>query len=294
METVPCSEAGHVLCKALGMDPAESLSAILADNARLIARQELLERVSANPIMNDLFTVINLQAARLLKDHPSTPSQQAPGVASDLGSPYKQHVAPQQMDDQDMRDAAISGQNACLQHILGGDHHAGSCDPLSSSEPASAKVSTWCNQTTLLPQVSISRQQGTYSTAFHSTRPAPHVQLRDSTAFQSARQPSYAQQEGHRKLSAIPENDSQACSMHDPVRDTARDEQREDIRTPSQNSAEGAVVGLDTDTPHPAGLPHSSTATSAAKRSRTGHPCGLYSRQLPANPLRRDRHLVSR
>ncbi|KAK9864796.1 hypothetical protein WJX84_005210 [Apatococcus fuscideae] len=54
-------EAWHLLNTAAGTDAVEDLSMVLAEHGRLIARQQLLESVSKNPIMNDLFTVINLQ-----------------------------------------------------------------------------------------------------------------------------------------------------------------------------------------------------------------------------------------
>ncbi len=235
------------------MNPAESLSAILEENAILIARQNLLERVSENPIMNDLFTVINLQAARLLTGQADSDSQQAQ-PSSSADSPQQHKRVPRDSLSRDMPDAACGKSGALHQQ----DHigqQAGKIQPLSASRSASAEIGTLCDRNMLLPRADISRQQGACMARGHHAHRDVNVQA-----------------EGCQQLPPIPENDGQPSGLQGMHGEQSHQEQHDDICTPSQNSAEGALVGLNTETPYPTGLPHSSTATSAIKRSPNRRP----------------------
>ncbi|KAK9831765.1 hypothetical protein WJX74_008607 [Apatococcus lobatus] len=221
-------EAWHLLNTAAGTDAVEDLSMVLAEHGRLIARQQLLESVSKNPIMNDLFTVINLQVARVL-----TQDQQPFPSTSHGHKPADQEPSQPESISQE-----ISGNLQQQQHALG-PRQSDSTDLLLRASQRHAGISP----------VSPSK-------------------------LCKGRQP----------LKPIPEDDGQA--MGGAARHMEAYEQRDLIHTPSQNSAEGALVGLESTTPHPACAIRSSTATSAVKRPIEGPPrtAGRPNAAPPAPP----------
>ena len=77
-------------------------------------------------------------------------------------------------------------------------------------------------------------------------------------------EPSPSMARTRQPLKPIPEDHSQALGVAAPQADAH--EQRDLIHTPSQDSAEGALMDLESTTPHPACALRSSTATSAVKR----------------------------
>ena len=213
---VSCREAGHLLTKASGTCTVEDLSTILAENECLLGRQQLLERVSKNPIMNDLFTVINLQVARFLTEDTAHLPSRSPGPDPANQEPSRrehnpsqpQHASPPQPSRQ--QQVPIPGQHKSDSGLPWGMlQHAGSSPVIPSQ---------LCK--------------------------------------------------GRQPLKPIPEDDSQA--LGGAARQGDAYEQRDVIRTPSQDSAEGALMGLESTTPHPACAIRSSTATSAAKRPAAG------------------------
>lgn len=215
---VSCREAGHLLTKASGTCTVEDLSTLLAENERLLGRQQLLERVSNNPIMNDLFTVINLQVARFLtEDTQHLPSINASLDPANLEPSRREH-----------------------EHNPSAPQHASPPQP--SGQP-------------------------------HASAPRQHKSdtgLPWEMLQQAGSSPVIPSQlcKGRQPLKAIPADDSQA--LGGAARQVDAYDQRDVIRTPSQNSAEGALMGLESTTPHPACAVRSSTATSAAKRPAEG------------------------
>ena len=215
-------EAQHLLTKAEELDPAEDLSTVLAHNECLTARQQLLERVSDNPIMNDLFTVINLQVARLLTGNPQHPPSTSPCQQPAGQQPLGKNPA----EPAGLGDFGTSQQKRAIAEA----DHAGSPHP--------------------------SRQQHAFSIRQH----------RGSELLPQAVPPASLPQHGKSRqpLKPIPEDHSQGLGVAATQADAP--EQRDLIHTPSQDSAEGALMDLESTTPHPACVLRSSTATSAVKR----------------------------
>ena len=119
------------------MDMRESISALLADYQRLMTQQALLARVSENPIMNDLFAVINSQAHRVLVDGTLSTAQPSNG-----SSEHSLHPQSGFLHQQSKRpDAAPSG----LQH---------------ASQPAGAAAQDPRESDELLPRASFLQPHG--------------------------------------------------------------------------------------------------------------------------------------
>ena len=246
-----CSEARHVLSQAKRRDPSESLGAILIDHARLIARENLLLRVSREPIMNDLFAVINLQASRLLTAQAASAPQSMQGCSL-FSDCQQQGCAPMKMHGQAARSiVSDEGQSEATLPSHARSGCEGSCPPAAASQSASAGLTSWHTGNALLPQAALLRGQ--------SCPPTPRSSLPHAAGMQECRP----------HLQPIPENASQPSSRRF---EEDLGEQRENIRTPSQASAEGALLGNAMDTPHPEGLPRSSTATSADRKPQDRPP----------------------
>lgn len=178
--------------------------------------------------MNDLFTVINLQVARVLSED----QQHSPST-----SPCQEHVGHHPVGknptgpDGLARDGVSRLQQPTTEH-----DHAGNQQPSKHQCTFSMRQHKGSE---LLPQAVAVHACGTPAS------PAQHGR---------ARQP----------LKPIPEDRSQALGAAALQADAY--EHRDLIHTPSQNSAEGALMDLESTTPHPACALRSSTATSAVKR----------------------------
>lgn len=232
-----------MLAKAANLDPAEDLSTVLSQNECLSSRQQLLERVSDNPIMNDLFTVINLQVARVL-----TGDQQHPRSINPCQQP------------------------AGHQPLGKGPAEPGGMGQNGTSQQAQPIAEPGCAGNLHLP-----RQQHVFSTRQHKGSELMPQAAPLHTCGIPASPPQHGK--GRQPLQPIPEDHSQALGVTAPLADAYE----QPIHTPSQDSAEGALMDLESTTPHPACALRSSTATSALKRPVEWPP--RTPRQPPTIPM---------